>query len=176
MSIAVAAVVDIAASETLTLNSTAADATTLSKDLSVLSLHSPAGIVTTATNHSMNVAPQKEPLLVRSPAIAYRAAPGLRLTVEGSDGRRHTYDDKGNELGNDIYSGVYDTVEIEDMTFDSVTETYSYPCPCGDYFKLAVSDMMDGDDIARCPSCTLLIRVIYDPSELFEEESDSDSD
>lgn len=105
-----------------------------------------------------------------------RAAPGLRVTVEGPDRKRHTFNDKGEELGNDPSTGVYEEVEIEDMDFDEETRVYSYPCPCGDRFTIKVDSLIDGDDIASCPSCSLLIRVIFDPEQFFEPEPDSDSD
>ena len=33
---------------------------------------------------------------------------------------------------------VYDEVEIEDMDFDPETQTFYYPCPCGDKFKITL--------------------------------------
>lgn len=58
---------------------------------------------------------------------------------------------------------VYDEVEIEDMTFDETVQIYHYPCPCGDRFEIALADLQDeSNDIAVCPSCSLMIRVIYD--------------
>ncbi|KAI9476816.1 putative DESR1, partial [Coemansia mojavensis] len=65
-------------------------------------------------------------------------------------------------------SGVYDEVEIEDMdeTEDENGEIiFTYPCPCGDLFIITKEDLELGDDIAKCPSCSLLIRVIYDPDD-----------
>eukprot|EP00602_Paraphysomonas_sp_CaronLab_P006289 CAMPEP_0185027376 /NCGR_PEP_ID=MMETSP1103-20130426/12362_1 /TAXON_ID=36769 /ORGANISM="Paraphysomonas bandaiensis, Strain Caron Lab Isolate" /LENGTH=73 /DNA_ID=CAMNT_0027561339 /DNA_START=78 /DNA_END=302 /DNA_ORIENTATION=+ len=59
-------------------------------------------------------------------------------------------------------AGIYEEVEIEDMTFDEKTETFTYPCPCGDKFSIYLEDLLDEEDIATCPSCTLRIRVIYD--------------
>ena len=90
--------------------------------------------------------------------------------------RRRTFNDAGVELGNDPTTGVYEEVEVEDMDYDAASRVYSYPCPCGDRFTLSVDDMRDGEDIARCPSCSLIIRVIYDPEDVFEAESDSDDD
>lgn len=58
---------------------------------------------------------------------------------------------------------VYDEVEIEDMTYDEALQTYFYPCPCGDRFQIALADLQDEEtDIAVCPSCSLMIRVIYE--------------
>lgn len=58
--------------------------------------------------------------------------------------------------------GVYEEVEIEDMTYDAALDIYHYPCPCGDRFEICLADMRDGEDIARCPSCSLEILVIFE--------------
>lgn len=63
-------------------------------------------------------------------------------------------------------SSVYDEIEIEDMEYDSKEEMYSYPCPCGDTFYIYLEDLHDGDNIAKCPSCTLTIRIIYEKEKL----------
>ena len=57
---------------------------------------------------------------------------------------------------------IYDEIEIEDMTFDSTLQIYHYPCPCGDRFEIALADLGDGEDIAVCPSCSLMIRVVFE--------------
>lgn len=57
---------------------------------------------------------------------------------------------------------IYDEIEIEDMTFDADLQLYTYPCPCGDRFQIGLEDLRDSEDIAVCPSCSLMIRVIFD--------------
>jgi len=57
----------------------------------------------------------------------------------------------------------YDEIEIEDMTWDDVKKVYHYPCPCGDRFEISKAQLANYEDIATCPSCSLIIRVIYDP-------------
>ncbi|OWP04254.1 hypothetical protein B2J93_9322 [Marssonina coronariae] len=57
---------------------------------------------------------------------------------------------------------IYDEIEIEDMTYDPVLEIYHYPCPCGDRFEIGIADLRDSEDIAVCPSCSLMIRVIFE--------------
>lgn len=58
---------------------------------------------------------------------------------------------------------VYDEVEIEDMTYDETLQIYHYPCPCGDRFEISIMDLRDeSNDIAVCPSCSLMIRVIFE--------------
>ena len=59
--------------------------------------------------------------------------------------------------------GYYDEIEIEDMVFDPVKKVFHYPCPCGDRFEISKGQLRDYEDIATCPSCSLIIRVIYDP-------------
>lgn len=57
---------------------------------------------------------------------------------------------------------IYDEVEIEDMTFDPKMDIFHYPCPCGDRFEISKEDLKDGEEIAVCPSCSLMIKVIFD--------------
>ena len=35
-------------------------------------------------------------------------------------------------------TAIYDEVEIEDFEFDRDSETYYYPCPCGDRFQVSL--------------------------------------
>ncbi|KCV72901.1 hypothetical protein H696_00471 [Fonticula alba] len=65
----------------------------------------------------------------------------------------------------------HDEIEIEDFEWvelsgpeaeDAGGGYYEYPCPCGDTFRITLRELEDGEDVARCPSCSLLIRVIYD--------------
>ncbi|KAI1426295.1 zf-CSL-domain-containing protein [Xylaria sp. FL1777] len=68
---------------------------------------------------------------------------------------------------------VYDEVEIEDMTFDETLQIFHYPCPCGDRFEIALADLQDeSTDIAVCPSCSLMIRVIFDQDNLPQPQED----
>eukprot|EP00850_Spirogloea_muscicola_P010275 SM000060S19607 [mRNA] locus=s60:124011:124763:+ [translate_table: standard] len=55
----------------------------------------------------------------------------------------------------------YDEVEIEDMAWSAELGAYTYPCPCGDLFQITPEDLRNGEEIARCPSCTLYITVVY---------------
>lgn len=56
----------------------------------------------------------------------------------------------------------YDELEIEDFAWDPVANVFHYPCPCGDRFEISKSQLRDGEEIAICPSCSLIVRVIYD--------------
>jgi diphthamide biosynthesis protein 3 len=55
----------------------------------------------------------------------------------------------------------YDDVEIEDMEWNEDIQAFTYPCPCGDLFQITKEDLKIGEEIARCPSCSLYITVIY---------------
>ncbi|KAJ4000857.1 zf-CSL-domain-containing protein [Lentinula boryana] len=66
----------------------------------------------------------------------------------------------------------YDEVEIEDMVWDASRKLYHYPCPCGDRFEITRQQLQDCEDIATCPSCSLIIRVIYDPLDFEDDEDD----
>ena len=63
---------------------------------------------------------------------------------------------------------VYDQVDLDEMDFDEENETYYYPCPCGDRFFITIEQLEAGETIARCPSCSLIIEVLY--AELDEDE------
>ena len=59
-------------------------------------------------------------------------------------------------------TSYHDEVEIEDFEFDEDDEVYYYPCPCGDQFQISKADLLAGEEEATCPSCSLVIKVIYD--------------
>ena len=70
--------------------------------------------------------------------------------------------------------------QIEDMEFDEENLLFHWPCPCGDRFEISLvssnllvyhlpvtncgeqTQLQEGEDVAKCPSCSLIIRVIYD--------------
>ncbi|GBF89845.1 hypothetical protein Rsub_02549 [Raphidocelis subcapitata] len=62
----------------------------------------------------------------------------------------------------------YDEVEIEDMEWSEELQAYTYSCPCGDLFQITLEELRAGEDIARCPSCSLFITVIYNPEDFAE--------
>ncbi|KAF5350043.1 hypothetical protein D9756_009059 [Leucocoprinus leucothites] len=66
----------------------------------------------------------------------------------------------------------YDEIEIEDMTWDPDKRVYHYPCPCGDRFEISRKQLASYEDIATCPSCSLIIRVIYDPLDYEDDDEE----
>jgi|UniRef100_A0AC35EZ49 hypothetical protein len=70
-------------------------------------------------------------------------------------------------------SVFHDEVEIEDFEFDEENQLYHFPCPCGDRFEISLEMLEMGEDVAECPSCSLLVRVIYDMDKFVKMESTS---
>ncbi len=56
----------------------------------------------------------------------------------------------------------YDEVDIEDMEFREDDQTYYYPCPCGDLFRISKELIDIGERVAICPSCSLTLLVVAD--------------
>lgn len=79
---------------------------------------------------------------------------------------RHAQRKRQKKMVDTSQERIYDEIEIEDMTYDPVTQLYTYPCPCGDRFEINIEDLRDGEEIAVCPSCSLMIRVIYEVEDL----------
>jgi diphthamide biosynthesis protein 3 len=87
--------------------------------------------------------------------------------------------------------GAYDEVEIEDMNWNEELQAFTYQCPCGDLFQITLvsacpvqrrkmclvgcasqdlgfvgslqEELQRGEEVARCPSCSLYITVVYNP-------------
>ncbi|KAI3433930.1 hypothetical protein D9Q98_003732 [Chlorella vulgaris] len=60
---------------------------------------------------------------------------------------------------------LHDEVEIEDMDWNEELMAFTYQCPCGDLFQITMEELTAGEEIAKCPSCSLFVRVIYDPQD-----------
>ncbi|CAH1364453.1 unnamed protein product [Tenebrio molitor] len=69
-------------------------------------------------------------------------------------------------------SVFHDEIEIEDFEYDEEEEIYSYPCPCGDRFQISKEELLAGEEIATCPSCSLIVKVIYDHEALEQEQNE----
>lgn len=60
----------------------------------------------------------------------------------------------------------YDEIDIKDMEFNLDTGIFTFPCPCGDLFQVTLDDLKNGEVVARCPSCSLIVCVIYESEDL----------
>eukprot|EP00890_Picochlorum_soloecismus_P002629 jgi/Picsp_1/3367/NSC_06205-R1_diphthamide biosynthesis protein 3 len=63
---------------------------------------------------------------------------------------------------------LHDEVELEDMDWNEELQAFTFQCPCGDLFQISLEELAAGEEIARCPSCSLYVQVIYDPAEFAE--------
>lgn len=59
-------------------------------------------------------------------------------------------------------TAVYDDIALQAMDFDAETSTYTHACPCGDMFVISVDELKQGETIAHCNDCSLVIRVLLD--------------
>lgn len=60
----------------------------------------------------------------------------------------------------------YDEIDIKNFEFDPETNIFSYPCPCGDIFEISMDELRDGEEVARCRSCSLILRILYDEDDI----------
>lgn len=56
---------------------------------------------------------------------------------------------------------IYDEIDLEDFEYHPDSQIYTYPCPCGDQFIMTLIDLQNNEEYAKCPGCTLIVRVIY---------------
>ena len=61
---------------------------------------------------------------------------------------------------------AYEEVNLDDMKWDLELEAFTYECPCGDLFQITMDELEDGEEIANCPSCSLIVLVEYGDEEL----------
>ncbi len=61
----------------------------------------------------------------------------------------------------------YEEVPLADMRWDESLQAFTYECPCGDLFQISGDELAAGEDIAHCPSCSLVVRVLLDDVDAF---------
>lgn len=80
-----------------------------------------------------------------------------------------------------IDEAVYEEIGLQDLEFDALDQQFVYPCPCGDLFELSLGDLRaavaaaterQGFAIASCPSCSLRVKVFFDPERLEHMEKE----
>lgn len=60
----------------------------------------------------------------------------------------------------------YDEVDIKDFEYDAPNGVFTFPCPCGDMFEISVEELLNGEEIAMCPSCPLIVKVVYEDEDI----------
>ncbi|VWU51459.1 diphthamide biosynthesis protein 3, putative [Hepatocystis sp. ex Piliocolobus tephrosceles] len=68
----------------------------------------------------------------------------------------------------ETFNVIYEEVKLEDFEFDQTIKTFFYPCPCGDIFEVTLEQLLNGQDILKCPSCSLTIKVKYNSNDLLK--------
>lgn len=64
------------------------------------------------------------------------------------------------------FTSFYDEIDIVDFKYHPETQQFSYPCPCGDIFLITLDDLKNGETIAKCVSCSLIVMIIYEERDL----------
>ena len=57
----------------------------------------------------------------------------------------------------------YEEVKLSEMSFEG--DILQFPCPCGDLFEMTVASLLEGNDYAECPTCSLTVKVLYTDEE-----------
>ncbi|KFM25306.1 Diphthamide biosynthesis protein 3 [Auxenochlorella protothecoides] len=82
------------------------------------------------------------------------------------------HDEVGLPAGSSVLPDIHGrSVEIEDMDWNEELQAFTYECPCGDLFQISMEELEAGEEIAHCPSCSLYVRVIYDPEDFSQKAS-----
>lgn len=63
---------------------------------------------------------------------------------------------------------LYETVTLQDCQFSAEENVFYYLCPCGDLFEFQVEELLKGNLLAECPSCSLRARMVLKKGELEE--------
>lgn len=93
------------------------------------------------------------------------------IAAQSAEHRQTHHNPSSTACNNSFTMTMYDEVEIEDMTWDDELGAFTYQCPCGDLFQITRTELSAGEEIAHCPSCTLVVRVIYDPEDFAKDAS-----
>eukprot|EP01089_Gocevia_fonbrunei_P002271 TRINITY_DN12260_c0_g1_i1.p1 TRINITY_DN12260_c0_g1~~TRINITY_DN12260_c0_g1_i1.p1 ORF type:complete len:146 (+),score=17.67 TRINITY_DN12260_c0_g1_i1:163-600(+) len=86
------------------------------------------------------------------------------------DEQRRQYNSDNNNFVEMPDLPVFAEVDLEDMKMEVKSDNtfYSYPCRCGDYFKISEIELENGIDLAPCTNCSYTLRIHY--SIVSEEE------
>ncbi|ORD97289.1 DPH3 [Hepatospora eriocheir] len=58
------------------------------------------------------------------------------------------------------FISFYEEVRLSKFHFDKEKQIYKYLCPCGDFFQISLEELEEGENVAKCPSCSLIVLVI----------------
>ena len=92
------------------------------------------------------------------------------VSTEQQQQQTNVYISSSNSTNNNKNdsSPYYETVDLLDLDFDEKEEVFSKDCPCGDKFYISVQELLENENIGNCPSCSLIIKVNYDTTNVRE--------
>eukprot|EP01127_Copromyxa_protea_P021633 TRINITY_DN7509_c0_g1_i1.p1 TRINITY_DN7509_c0_g1~~TRINITY_DN7509_c0_g1_i1.p1 ORF type:complete len:137 (+),score=30.79 TRINITY_DN7509_c0_g1_i1:1-411(+) len=73
---------------------------------------------------------------------------------------RAAYDARVRELKYHNEAAVVDEVDLDEMQEND--DQWSYPCRCGDFYRITGDDLEEGLSVVQCGGCSLCIRVVYE--------------
>lgn len=77
------------------------------------------------------------------------------------------YDEYFSKISdNNMFLSHYDEISLYDFKYDTISKCFLYPCPCGDFFSISYEEIMNGEKIARCFSCSLIVLCIYNETDI----------
>ncbi|KAI4292385.1 diphthamide biosynthesis protein 3 [Pancytospora philotis] len=85
------------------------------------------------------------------------------------------YDAYFKPARDDSELSYYDEVDITDFKYYPDAQAFTYPCPCGDLFIISLRDLENGETIATCPSCSLIVLVVYEQKDIAARVAESQS-
>ena len=62
------------------------------------------------------------------------------------------------------------------MEWSEELGAFTHQCPCGDLFQITLAELAAGEELARCPSCSLLVRVVYDPEDFRDAVAEAEAE
>lgn len=83
------------------------------------------------------------------------------------------------EMCQQVEVRVSQSVDLEQFECQEHGETieYSHECRCGGTFVVLPTDLLQGKDVVGCCTCSLHIRVLFDPTDLIgDDDEDEDCD
>lgn len=70
-------------------------------------------------------------------------------------------------------ASYYDEIDITEFRYYPEQQMFTYPCPCGDMFLISLQELENGETIATCPSCSLIVLVIYEETDILKARNAS---
>ncbi|GFE55899.1 zinc finger containing protein, putative [Babesia ovis] len=61
---------------------------------------------------------------------------------------------------------IYETIRLSDCHYDEALKVFYYMCPCGDLFEFSLTQLMEGNLVSECPSCSLRVRIALEEGDL----------